>query len=78
MFRRLILLIAVVALFLTNYSCHETDTQRVAVNWWDSVQQAKTDSIALTPLLKELTAFLSARCIESTTTSYLIIDDSSG
>lgn len=76
MFRRLILLIAVVALFLTNYSCHETETQRVAVNWWDSVQQAKTDSIALTPLLQELASFLSARCIDSTTTSYLIIDDS--
>ncbi len=76
MFRRLFLLSSVIALFLTNYSCHETETQRVAVNWWDSVKQAETDSIALMPLLQELADFLSARCIDSSTTSYLIIDDS--
>ena len=75
MFRRFILLVAVIALFLTNYSCHETETQLVAVNWWDSVQQTKADSIVLTPLLQELADFLSARCIDSSTTSYLIIDD---
>jgi D-alanyl-D-alanine carboxypeptidase/D-alanyl-D-alanine-endopeptidase (penicillin-binding protein 4) len=76
MFRRFVLLSVIAALFLTNYSCHETDTQREAVNWWDSVQQAKTDSIALTPLLQELNDFLSSRCIDSSTTSYLIMDDS--
>lgn len=75
MFRRLVLLIAVIAFFLTNYSCHETETQRMAVNWLDSVQQAETDSIALAPLLEELSNFLSARCVDSGTTSYLIVDD---
>ncbi|NQV03022.1 MAG: D-alanyl-D-alanine carboxypeptidase/D-alanyl-D-alanine-endopeptidase [Bacteroidia bacterium] len=75
MFRRLILLLAIIALFLTNYSCHETETQRVAVNWWDSVQQTEADSIALRPLLRELANFLSARCVDSSTTSYLIIDN---
>lgn len=75
MFRRFILLVAVIAMFLANYSCHETETQRVAVNWWDSVQQTKADSIVLTPLLIELDDFLSARGIDSSTTSFLIIDD---
>jgi len=75
MFRRSLLMGVVMVLFLTNYSCHETETQRVAVNWWDSVQQAQDDSVALAPLLHELTALLSARCIDSNTTSYLIVDD---
>ncbi len=75
MFRRLILISSIIALFLTNYSCHETETQHVAFNWWDSLQHTEADSIALRPLLQELTAFLSKRCIDSNTTSYLIIDD---
>jgi D-alanyl-D-alanine carboxypeptidase/D-alanyl-D-alanine-endopeptidase (penicillin-binding protein 4) len=75
MFRRLILLIVIIAFFLTNYSCHETETQRLAVNWWDSVQQVQEDSIALTPLLRKLNEFLSSRGIDSSTTSILIIDD---
>ncbi|MFH1937068.1 MAG: D-alanyl-D-alanine carboxypeptidase/D-alanyl-D-alanine-endopeptidase, partial [Bacteroidota bacterium] len=75
MFRRLILLVTVITVFLTNYSCHETETQRIAVNRKDSVPQAKAESIVLTPLLLELADFLSARGIDSNTTSYLIIDD---
>jgi D-alanyl-D-alanine carboxypeptidase/D-alanyl-D-alanine-endopeptidase (penicillin-binding protein 4) len=75
MFRRLILLIATIALFLANYSCHENEPQRVAVNWWDSLQQAKADSITLAPLLQELDYLLSKHSIDSSTTSFLIIDD---
>ncbi len=75
MFRRLIFVTAVLALFLANYSCHETKIQDAAVNWWDSIKQAEKDSIALTPLLAELEKFISARCVDSSTTSFLIIDD---
>ncbi|NQV02047.1 MAG: D-alanyl-D-alanine carboxypeptidase/D-alanyl-D-alanine-endopeptidase, partial [Bacteroidia bacterium] len=75
MLRRLIFLTAVLALFLTNYSCHETKTHQVSINWWDSIQEAKRDSILLIPLLAELKKFISTRSIDSTTTSYLIIDD---
>jgi len=75
MVRRLIFLTGVLVLFLANYSCHKTTTHEAAVNWWDSIQQAKEDSIALTPLLAELQKLISARCVDSSTTSYLIIDD---
>ncbi|MBE0646452.1 MAG: D-alanyl-D-alanine carboxypeptidase/D-alanyl-D-alanine-endopeptidase [Bacteroidales bacterium] len=75
MFRRFVLLIATVSLILTNYSCHEADSQRVAVNWWDSLQKVEADSLALAPLVRELQYLLSKNSIDPTTTSYLIIDD---
>ncbi len=75
MFRRLIFLVAVLALFLSNYSCHETKTHEASINWWDSIQEAKEDSILIAPLLAELKKFISTRSIDSSTTSYLIMDD---
>ncbi len=75
MFRRFVLLTSIIVLFLANYSCHETEPQRVAVNFWDSLHQPNEDSILLAPLLHELNYLLSKRSIDSSTTSYLIIDD---
>lgn len=68
-------MLSVIALFLTSSSCHETESRHGSVNRWDSLHQAAKDSVVLTPLLKELTAFISTRGIDSSTTSFLIVDD---
>jgi len=75
MIRRFFLLIVFTALFLTHHSCHER-THEESAHWWDSIQKAKDDSIAWIPLKNELQALLQQRCIDSTTTGYIFIDDS--
>ncbi|MBN1197834.1 MAG: D-alanyl-D-alanine carboxypeptidase, partial [Bacteroidales bacterium] len=75
MFRRFLFLLSVTAFLLMIFSCHETETSHVAVNWWDSLHQAEKDSVVLTPLLNALTAFISTRGIDSSSTSFLIVDD---
>lgn len=75
MIRRFLILLPVALIFLAFSSCHEAETKKVAVNWWDSLRQVEQDSVVLGPLLRELSAFISTRGIDSATTSFLIVDD---